>query len=415
MIIVVIGVAGSGKSTVGLLLARALGCEYLEGDELHSAASIRKMSRGIPLTDADRVPWLEAIHARLLEAFRSGRTLVAACSALKERYRAVLARGVPVTWVSLQGSPDLVLARLRARTGHFMSAAMLDGQLAAWEPPQGAIVADVSRPPDEIVERVLAELPWEPRVHVADDLEALSLRAAGAIARAIDGVVRATGRCSLALSGGSTPGPLYRLLATRFRDAVPWAEVHVFWTDERWVPPDDPRSNQRMAREALLDHVPCPAGNVHPMPTHFADPGRAAREYEATLAGWFAGARPRFDLAILGLGADGHTASLFPGSAAVREEARGVLAVTGPADPPRRLTLTLPVLARSARSHFLVAGAGKAPEVRRVLSGAADPEVFPAARIHRAPGEVVWWIDREAADAAASPGTHPLEERCRSD
>jgi 6-phosphogluconolactonase len=259
--------------------------------------------------------------------------------------------------------------------------------------------AAIAPPAAHVIEEgIMPELHRKPEVRVARDLETLSLRAAEAVAEAIRAAVDARGRCSLALSGGGTPRRMHRLLATRFRERIPWADVHVFWTDERYVPPGDERSNQRMARETLLDHVPVPAAQLHPMPTHFADPDDAARDHEATLAAHFGGAAPSLDVVVLGLGADGHTASLFPGSPAMEERERTVLAVTGPADPPTRLTLTLPVLTRSACSHFLVAGAEKAPEVERVLGGSADPAVYPAAAVQRAPGTVVWWVDGELAD-----------------
>ena len=119
----------------------------------------------------------------------------------------------------------------------------------------------------------------KPDLRVFPDVNELSLRAAEAVAKTLNEAVRATGRCSLVLSGGSTPRTLYGLLASRFRDQIPWAHMHVFWGDERYVPPGDAHSNYRMAKETLLDHVPCPAANVHPMPTHFSDPDAAARDY----------------------------------------------------------------------------------------------------------------------------------------
>jgi 6-phosphogluconolactonase len=124
----------------------------------------------------------------------------------------------------------------------------------------------------------------KPDVRVCADVDELSLRAAETAVRAIGIAVRDRGRCSLVLSGGSTPRTLYGLLASKCRDQIPWMHVHVFWGDERYVLPRDPDSNYRMAKEALLDHVPCPAENVHPMPTHFPSPDAAAREYERTLS-----------------------------------------------------------------------------------------------------------------------------------
>jgi gluconokinase len=158
MIVVVMGVAGSGKTTVGTLLADAVRCPFLEGDSLHSQANIEKMRQGIPLTDADRAPWLSAIHTRILDAFRRGESLVVGCSALKQSYRAVLAEGVPITWVYLKGSAELIQSRLKHRTSHFMKADMLTSQFDALEEPSDALVADVSQPPRAIVEQILAAL-----------------------------------------------------------------------------------------------------------------------------------------------------------------------------------------------------------------------------------------------------------------
>jgi 6-phosphogluconolactonase len=234
-------------------------------------------------------------------------------------------------------------------------------------------------------------------VRVCSDLDEMSLRAAQATVAVIRDAVGSAGTCSLALSGGSTPRGLYSLLASRFRDEIPWTRVHVFWGDERYVPPEDVRSNFRMAKEFLLQHVPCPAANVHPMPTHLPSPDAAAREYEATLKTYWPGAWPRFDLVFLGLGAEGHTASLFPDSPAIAERARWVLAVTAPSEPPLRLTLTPPALSRSAHIYFLVSGAGKARALDHVVSGTADPVLYPAAALRPAGGTATWWVDREAA------------------
>ena len=157
-IVVVMGVAGSGKTTIGRELADAIRCQFLEGDTLHSPENVEKMSRGVPLTDADRGPWLTTIHARMAEAWSRGESLVVGCSALKQSYREILGDGLPVTWVYLKGSPDLIGPRILNRAGHFMKANMLASQFEALEEPAGAIVADVSEPPDVIVERILSEL-----------------------------------------------------------------------------------------------------------------------------------------------------------------------------------------------------------------------------------------------------------------
>jgi len=157
-IVVVMGVAGSGKTTIGKMLADAIPCPYLEGDSLHAPASIEKMSRGIPLTDADRAPWLSAIHARMVDVYDRGDSLVVGCSALKQSYRTVLAEGLPLTWVYLKGSPELIRSRLLHRESHFMKADMLASQFAALEEPSDALVVDVSASPAAIVDRILSEL-----------------------------------------------------------------------------------------------------------------------------------------------------------------------------------------------------------------------------------------------------------------
>jgi gluconokinase len=157
-IVVVMGVAGSGKTTIGRMLADAIPCPFLEGDTLHSRENVDKMSRGIPLTDADRAPWLAAIHARLADAHNRGESLVVGCSALKRSYRAVLADGLPVTFVYLKGSRELIQERMRHRVGHFMKAGMLASQFEALEEPEHAIVADISQPPGVILQRLLSEL-----------------------------------------------------------------------------------------------------------------------------------------------------------------------------------------------------------------------------------------------------------------
>jgi gluconokinase len=158
MIVVVMGVAGAGKSSIGQLLASELRCEFLDGDGLHPPANIHKMTVGIPLTDADRVPWLAAIHARIVESFERGRNLVVACSALKQRYRETLANGVSITWVYLKGSEEVIRARLLERQHHFMKAEMLASQFADLEEPTDAIVIDVEMAPSVAAREVLGTL-----------------------------------------------------------------------------------------------------------------------------------------------------------------------------------------------------------------------------------------------------------------
>ncbi len=225
----------------------------------------------------------------------------------------------------------------------------------------------------------------------------MSRRAAEAAVGVINDAVRAAGTCSIVLSGGSTPRRLYQLLASYFRNRIPWAKVHIFWGDERYVAAGNSDSNYRMAREALLDHVPCPPENIHPMPTHFTSPDVAARAYERTLRDQFAGQWPHFDLVLLGIGDDGHTASLFPGSLALAERTRWVVAARAPVEPHVRLTLTLPALTRGGAVFVLVSGAAKADALRHVLEGAGDWIKYPAAGVRLGTAPVIWWADRDAA------------------
>ena len=216
---------------------------------------------------------------------------------------------------------------------------------------------------------------------------------------------RESDRFTWALSGGSTPRGLYRLLASDpYRERLPWLGVHFFWSDERHVPPDHPESNFRMAREAMLDHVPAPPGNVHRIRAEEPDAERAALLYEEELRSFFAlspGEWPRFDLVLLGLGKDGHTASLFPGSAAVRERERLVVAPWVEALQAFRITLTPPVLSHARRALFMVSGAEKAAALRGVLEGERDPDCYPAQAVE---GNRLWLVDRAAAHLLRGSG-----------
>jgi 6-phosphogluconolactonase len=192
------------------------------------------------------------------------------------------------------------------------------------------------------------------------------------------------GDFAVALSGGSTPRRLYRVLATAPYDtAFPWLRTQWFWGDERCVPPDSADSNYRMAREALLDMAPIPMGNIHPIPTRLAGPVQAAVAYEDMLQSFYGAAtldpdRPLFDVTLLGLGADGHTASLFPGSTALLERERWVVPVAGP-KAEARITLTYPALESTRHAAFLVEGEQKRAILARLRRG---DETLPAARLH---------------------------------
>jgi 6-phosphogluconolactonase len=203
---------------------------------------------------------------------------------------------------------------------------------------------------------------------------------------------------SVCLSGGSTPRRLYERLATpAIASRFPWSRVHWFWGDERFVPHDDPDSNYRMARDALLSRVPIPLGSIHPIPTEGLSPERAAAAYEATLMRFhgtdvLAPDRPLFDVTLLGIGDNGHTASLFPGQPALHETRRWAVAVFG-ADPEPRITLTYPPLNSSRDVAFLATGARKRDVVARARAG---DRAIPAALV-RPTGRLHWFTDRAAA------------------
>lgn len=232
-------------------------------------------------------------------------------------------------------------------------------------------------------------------IQVCDDFEELSRAAAELIADQARRAVAARGRFSLALSGGSTPRRCYELLArSPWREQVPWSQVDIFWGDERCVPAADPRSNAGMARKALLEQVPLPPSQIHPM-VCAADPEAAALAYQALLRDFFSPGEPRFDLILLGLGSDGHTASLLPGTPALQETERLVTAVQSPGAELARLTLTLPLINLARLVVFLVSGRDKAKILRQVLVG--PPDRFPAQLIAPLHGEVRWLVDRAAA------------------
>jgi 6-phosphogluconolactonase len=237
-------------------------------------------------------------------------------------------------------------------------------------------------------------------IEVLDDASVLARTAAQRIAEHLAAAIRARGRAALALAGGSTPRATYTELARAPALAGQWERVHLFWGDERWVAPDSPDSNFRLAQDSLLAGAPVPARNVHPIPTSGTGPDDAARTYEAELHRYMDESGPTFDVALQGLGGDGHTASLFPGDAALAETARWAVGVPLSPDPPKcpRVTLTLPVLNRSEHVAFLVAGAGKAEILAVVLAGrtGADATALPAARV-RGRVSTTWFVDRLAA------------------
>lgn len=198
---------------------------------------------------------------------------------------------------------------------------------------------------------------------------------------------------SVALAGGTTPRRLYELLAgSPFRSKIPWTRVHIFWGDERLVPYDHAESNFRLAHEALLSHVPVQRENIHPISTQIpAD--QAAQAYEQALRAHFGRwGTPRFDLVLLGVGADGHTASLFPGSAALAEKERWVMPHSLGVNQPARVTLTLPIINNARRVHFLVTGKPKASALRAAL----ETGPLPVQRVQPKKGELLFLVDAAA-------------------
>jgi 6-phosphogluconolactonase len=224
--------------------------------------------------------------------------------------------------------------------------------------------------------------------------------AAEEVVQAAHDAVAQRGRFTIALSGGSTPKNLLNLLATNARTALPWDRMFFFWGDERHVPPTDPDSNYRMADECLLSKVPVPAGNVFRVAAENPDAAAAAQAYEITLQKFFAlapGQFPVFDLILLGMGPDGHTASLFPDSAGLKEKSRLVIANWVEKFKTSRITLTLPVLNAARCVTFLVSGTDKAPALHAVLEGDAPGEQYPSKLIRPTDGKLIWLIDRAAA------------------
>ena len=203
---------------------------------------------------------------------------------------------------------------------------------------------------------------------------------------------------TMALSGGSTPGRLHEILGEPpMSERVPWKRVRVFWGDERCVPPEDPGSNYRMACETLLDHVPLPAENIHRMRGELG-PDAAAEAYEKELRGFFQVPWPTFDLILLGMGNDGHTASLFPGSDILHETTQPVAGVSAHYQdrPARRVTLTPPAINAARHVVFLATGAEKAETLRSVLEGRFQPDALPAQVIRPTDGQLMWLVDSAA-------------------
>jgi 6-phosphogluconolactonase len=229
--------------------------------------------------------------------------------------------------------------------------------------------------------------------------------AAEEVIRAATSAVAQRGRFAIALSGGSTPKNLYTLIAANASANLPWDRMFFFWGDERHVPPDNPDSNYRMAKETLLSKVAIPPANIFPVPAENPDASAAAEAYEQTLRKFFALAPrefPRFDLILLGMGPDGHTASLFPETAALQEKSRLVMANWVEKLNASRITFTLPVLNAARCVAFLVSGTDKAAVLHEVLEGNAPAEKYPSKLVRPDAGKLIWFVDRAAASGLSA-------------
>lgn len=239
-----------------------------------------------------------------------------------------------------------------------------------------------------------------PEIIVVEDLEELSRIAADRFVALANASIESDERFTVALSGGSTPKSLYKLLAGGgYQDKIDWHRIFIFFGDERFVLPDNAESNYRMAKESLLDQIDIPDRNIFRWPTETGLPDEVAKDYEETLRSFFeTGSEvPRFDLILLGLGTDGHTASLFPDSPALRETSR--LAAANPVDKlgVHRLTFTFPLIDKAKEIIFLASGREKAGVVKSILQPAEDEVEYPAAQVNPIEGKLTWLIDKPAS------------------
>ena len=234
-------------------------------------------------------------------------------------------------------------------------------------------------------------------IQVYNDLEALSQAAAELFTVQSRQASMICGRFSVALSGGETPRRTYELLASPpYRERIHWNEVHIFWSDERYVPEDDSRSNARMARETLLDHVPIPPENIHPICCD-SSPQEAARDYEIMLKQFFSTSNPNFHLILLGLGSNGHIASLFPHTHVLNEKEKWVSDVFVKELGMYRITFTAPFINQASQVVFLVSGTEKAQVLENVLEGSYQPRHLPAQLIRPDGKHPLWLVDKAAS------------------
>ncbi len=234
-------------------------------------------------------------------------------------------------------------------------------------------------------------------LHIYNNADDLSTAAAKWIADYIIATLKKKERFTIALSGGSTPQKLHTILAAPpYKESIDWSRVHFFWGDERAVPFEDNRNNAKMAYDTLLNHVAVNPDHIHVMRTDI-DPQTSAREYEKILHQYFNHSATSFDLVLLGMGDDGHTLSLFPGTPVIHEETKQATAFFLKEQDMYRITLTAPIVNRAACVAFLVAGAGKANALKEVMDGDYRPDVYPSQVIEPVKGELHWFVDKAAA------------------
>lgn len=234
-------------------------------------------------------------------------------------------------------------------------------------------------------------------LHIQQNPEAVSLKLAEWITGSIESVLEKQDKCTFVVTGGNSPKRLYELLATPpYKERIDWSRLHIFWGDERAVPFTDDRNNARMTYEHLLNNVPVLKENVHIMRTDI-EPEQSALEYEKMLHSYFGETGTSFDIVLSGMGDDGHTLSLFPGTAVIHEKKLWVTAFYLAPQQMFRITLTAPIVNRAAKVAFLTFGAGKAHALKEVLEGAYNPDLYPSQVIKPVPGELHWFTDTAAA------------------
>ncbi len=240
-------------------------------------------------------------------------------------------------------------------------------------------------------------------IRVFPTLEELAQDAAKLICQVAGERIQKSGRCTIALSGGQTPKTLYNFLASDlYRDRINWSQVEIFFSDERSVPPDHADSNYRMAWELMLSRLPMAKGQIHRMKAEQTDLSAAAADYQVEIANRFGispeGPPPSLDIIILGMGGDGHTASLFPGTEVLQENQKWVSVGQGGSPKSGRMTLTVPLLNAAKQILFLVSGSEKESALKSVLAEEGDPFRYPARLIRPNSGELIWFVDVKAMD-----------------